>query len=167
MARIAITTGDTAGSSRRAATDYGTRKTERQFPGQYVGDAGVETLEVHFTYATLPTYGVDGLIAVIPQYAKILSADLAVTTAFAGGTSLAFGLHQTDGTEIDADGLITAASGALANIDAVGDRLTGAGALIGARTSAAGNITATAVGTFTAGEAALRVEYVRLIDGIA
>ena len=126
-------------------------------------DDVVQKVVVDFDYANLPAAGDvgDAVVLELPKFAVIKSAYLLVKTAFAGGTSYAVGFKKAaDGLELDDDGLIDATAGALANIDANGDVLVGAGALIGKSLSEAGKIAVTAVGTFTAGEARLVVEYI-------
>jgi len=166
MGRIAITSGDTAGSSRRAATHYGVRTSEKKALAEHNTVNGQVVLETTFDYANLPTYGLDGLIPRIPAYAKIVSCLLMVTTPFAGGTSYAVGIYSPAGAVVDADGLITDAAAVLANIDAKGDRLVGGGALVGTVLAAEGQVVVAATGTFTAGEATLRVVYEPLTDHV-
>lgn len=118
-----------------------------------------KTLRIDFDYANLPAVDANDVgILTIPAYAKIVSAELQVTTAFAGGTSYDIGLTQPDGTAIDADGLFAAL--ATASINAKGKWALGAGALVGASIgAAAGQVTAAATGTYTAGAATLFVKY--------
>lgn len=182
MTRIAITAGSTAGSKRRAATEYGPRVIEDKLPTKYVGDKGEEVLEVTFSYDDLPTYGLDEAIYRIPANARIKEATLTVITAFAGGTSYDIGLYQEDGTVIDADGIDAAI--ALAAINTAGNRVRSDGALVSSFTvdatsvstteppaytaptigAAAGQIVVAATGTFTAGKARLRVVYESSFD---
>lgn len=160
MTRIAITAGSTAGSKRRAATNYGTRDIEDKLPTKYVGNRGEEILEVTFSYDDLPTYGLDEAIYRIPANARVKEATLEVITAFAGGTSYDIGLYQEDGTVIDADGIDAAIL--LAAIAADHATVLCDGALVNALTgigAAAGQIVVAATGTFTAGKARLRVVY--------
>lgn len=165
MTRIAITAGSTAGSKRRAATNYGTRDIEDVLPSKYIQDHGEEVLEYTFSYDDLPTYGKDAAILKIPANARIKSATLTVITAFAGGTSYNLGLYDEDGNVIDADGIdagvLTAA------IDAVGETVACDGALV-ANTAGigttAGQLVVAATGTYTAGKARLRVVYEPLLD---
>lgn len=162
MARESITRD----GYRRAATHYGRRLNEDKYPAVYQPEQGKECLEVTFAYDDLPSYSLDKLVQSIPAKAVILSASLHVETAFAGGTSLAIGLHQSDGTAIDADGLFTDAELPLANIDAAGDYIAAAGgALVGTSIgAAAGQLVVAATGTFTAGEATLKVTYQPLLE---
>ena len=161
MARESITRD----GYRRAAQHYGRRLFEDKYPARYINEHGEACMEVTFRYSDLPSYGTDLLIQSIPANAVVVSATLHVTTAFAGGTSYAVGLAQNDGTAIDADGLITDANAPLANINAAGKYVAGTGALIGAPIgAAAGQLVVAATGTFTAGEATLRVVYRPLVD---
>lgn len=165
MARESITTGSTAGNKRRASTHYGRMLEEGTAPSEHnvSQDKFVQTLT--FSYDNLPSESLDELYQRIPAGARVLSAKLAVTTAFAGGTSLAVGLNQPDGTVIDADGLVTDANAPLANL-AAGDYVDGTGALVGSSDGLAndGCIVVAATGTFTAGEATLTVEYEKALD---
>lgn len=101
----------------------------------------------------------------IPANASIVGGHLTMGEAAAGGTSIAVGLFQEDGTAIDADGLITAVAGVTANM-AAGDRinLDGAFAATTAGTNgigaANGYVAFTTVGTFTAGRGQLVIQYV-------
>lgn len=160
MTRISITAGATAGSKRRAATDYGRREIEDKLPSKYAGANGKEVQNYTFSFDDLPVTGEDEAILRIPANARISRATLRVITAFAGGTSYNFGLSQSDGTVIDADGIDAAV--ALAVIDAVGDVVLCDGALVGSLVGIganAGQLLVAATGTFTAGKAQLEIEY--------
>jgi hypothetical protein len=128
-----------------------------------------------FDWSDLPTTSVaatdDQLVhgPAIPNGAVIVSAHLTVTEAFAGGTSITFGVYNADtAAAVDADGIIQAE--VLADIDAVGDIVnytianagaSGAGADIGTvvATTAGVKVAGFATGTFTAGKALLEVRY--------
>ena len=164
MTRIAITTGASGGSSRRAATNYGTRDIEDVLPSKYAGAIGKESVAYTFSFDDLPTNGLDAAILQIPQYARIESATLQVITAFAGGTSYNLGLYEPDGTVVDADGIDAAV--ALAVIDAVGDIVICDGALVNGvvDVAEASQLVVAATGTFTAGKAKLEIVYTKLTD---
>lgn len=164
MTRIAITNGNKGGSTRRAATHYGRRLTANGVPTMEAVDGHSQVLEIPFSFATLPVHGVDKAIVTIPKYARIESATFTVNTAFAGGTSYIVGLVARDGSVLDADGLLTAANLPVANIDAIGDAVVGTGALIGTTLAAEQCVTVAATGTFTAGEALLRVVFTPKLD---
>lgn len=163
MARIAITNGSTGGGTRRAATSYGRRLQADGIPTTYVDDEA-QVLEIPFTYANLPTYGLDKIIQALPAGSHVDSMELVILTAFAGGTSLAVGCHKADGTAIDADGLLDATAGALANLTPAGAVLHGAGALVGTTLAYESQVTVTKVGTFTAGEGLIRVKVTPKVD---
>ena len=165
MTRIAITNGDTAGSTRRAATHYGPVTVVSGVPSTYVDDAS-QVMEIPFAFSKLPTYGADKIVQAIPEGAHIDSVDFVVTTAFAGGTSYAVGLYEADGTAIDADGLVTDVNAPVANIGAAGDVVHGSGALVGTALAAEGQVKVTATGTFTAGEGVIVVKFTPLRSGI-
>ena len=164
MTRIAITNGDKGGSTRRAATHYGRRLTANGVPTMEAVDGHTHVLEIPFSYANLPTYGVDKAIVTLPQYAKVESATFTVNTAFAGGTSFQVGLATPAGSVLDADGLLTTANLPLASINAIGAVVVGSGALIGTTLAAEQCVTVAATGTFTAGEALLRVVFTPKLD---
>jgi len=90
----------------------------------------------------------------------IVSGETAV-----GGTSIAVGLFQANGTAISATALVTATAGVTANL-AVGKRINGDGTLTAATAGTNGVganrafIGITTVGTFTAGKARLVIEYI-------
>ena len=106
----------------------------------------------------------------LPAYSSILRVTLLVTTAAAGGTSITLGTYGLTGTAISATSLITATEGVLANLDTVGARVYGAGALVSnaVETASVGSADAfvamAAAGTFTAGKGKIYIDY---IDPIA
>lgn len=163
MGRIAITSGDTAGSSRRAATHYGRRGEEGGALSEHNVKAGLFKQVTTFRYDQLPTADLDALVQKLPAGSRVLSAKLIVQEDFVGGTSLAVGTSQPDGTVIDADGLVAATVTATL-VD--GAYVDGAGAQVGAATGLTTDacVTVTAVGTYTAGEATLVVEYEKSQD---
>lgn len=102
----------------------------------------------------------------IPAYSHVISADVIMTVAAAGGTSIKVGRFQEAGTAIDDDGLVTATEGVLANMNAQGKFVNGLGADV-TLTSGAGISTGqydsfigvTATGTFTAGKGKIVLRY--------
>jgi hypothetical protein len=86
--------------------------------------------------------------------------------AAVGGTSITLGTFALDGTEIDANGLITATEGVIANQNLVGGRTYGAGAYVAAAVdtpgigAADGYLAITADGTYTAGTGRILIEYI-------
>lgn len=99
----------------------------------------------------------------MPRGAVIQSAKVYVKTAFAGG-NLLVGTYEHNNTAIDADGLVTATEGAVANLVA-GAAITGAGAQVGKAVGTLGaagviHVGITASAAMTAGEATVVVEYV-------
>ena len=165
MTRIAITTGASGGSSRRAATHYGAREIEDVLPGRYADNQGRKVYEYTFSFDDLPVPGLDEAILRFPANSRIITATLRVHIAFAGGTSYNIGVTQPDGTAIDADGIDAAI--ATAAIDAVGETVVCDGALVGNTAgigTAAGQVDIVATGTYTAGKATLAVEFEELLD---
>lgn len=141
-----------------------------------MSDTGqAQKLYYDFDWADLPTTSVaatdDQLVhgPVIPNGSVIVSAKLTVLEAFAGGTSITFGVYNADtAAAVDADGIIQAE--VTADIDAIGDIVnytianagaSGAGADIGTVVATTGGvrIAGFATGTFTAGKALLEVVY--------
>ena len=126
---------------------------------------------VDFTYDNLPDVTVDtdndgtndaysDWDVAIPANAYITEAVLQVTEAFAGGTSMNFGLYQKDDTVIDADGLdagVTTAAMADNRVVDMDGALVGGTANIGDED---GYLKVAATGTFTAGAARIVIEYV-------
>jgi hypothetical protein len=171
MARESITSSANIGiPQRRAATTYGRRLHEAQALASYTQDKDKVVMETTFPYNALPSFVLsDELYNYLPVGVKILSATLIVKTTFTGGTSLAVGTNGVDdGAVVDADGLITDANAPLASLVA-GNFLVGTGAQLNtvAGTTEKLHIKVTATGTFTAGEATLRVEYQLPIDRYA
>lgn len=149
----------------------------------------VYELEYRFSYDDLPGYSAasvnDAVKQSIPANAAIVSAWVRVEETFAGGTSLEFGtVKASDGTAVDADGLIPAAVGVTANLVA-GNLISGRGAQVIEAPDAAGTahvdgdgvyvaaatgpictvaslLSVVAVGTFTAGRARVILRYVPL-----
>jgi len=104
----------------------------------------------------------------IPANATVLRTTVVAVNAAAGGTSFTVGTYTRAGAAIAATGLVTATEGVLANINAAGKRIFGAGALCAATAGTAGVGNADAyigiatTGTFTAGVGRILIEY---IDG--
>ena len=165
-------------SKRGVLQSYGPRTTNSAY-GAVTDDDVIKYVTIEFSAPTSGAGGAangmaaaawakTGLDVVIPAGAIFLSADVVVETAFDALTALTIGTYNaSDGTTAqDADGLVTAAGSALAAIDAVGDRLVGAGALLATGTAGLGATAAAAVirvlytGTVpTVGKARLLVRY--------
>lgn len=119
-------------------------------------EGGLKTAHVHFDYADT------GVNVPVPAGATVVAVRLEVGTAWVGGTDVQVG----DGS--DADGFVTAAQGATANLTA-GATIVGAGVYTKGATdtgaqefklySAADTIDVAFTGTFTAGTATLTVVY--------
>lgn len=126
-------------SKRNVLNHYGVRVTNSAY-GAEQGDDVIKVVSVEFQAPSSGAGGAangmaaaawakGGLDVVIPVGAIFLNANVIVETAFDALTALSIGTYRaSDGTTaIDADGLVTEAGSALATIDAVGDRLVGAG----------------------------------------
>ena len=170
MPRISITAGPTANNGRRASTQYGRRLDESAAAATYFVSQNIYKIVMTVLYTDVNgglniTGALDELFQKIPLGSQMTVAKVKVLTAFAGGTSIAVGTHQPSGTVIDVDGLVTATQGAVANLTA-NAYITGTGAQIGASPGLATDavVSITAVGTFTAGELSLEVEYEKPTD---
>lgn len=154
---------------------YGSRDAEDKLPAVVKTEGFKKEMVIDFNYDDLPTFSADGaMVLSIPANSVILSAKLYVKTAFAGSDSatattdfLNVGLYQSDGTVIDANGLMgvdaltdLAAGAWLDTGDGVG---TGQGALIGESIGAAdGQVTVTIDdGSVSAGAGRVIVEYIQ------
>ena len=153
-------------SKRGVANSYGVRTTNGKFGGQQSTKNGVKKSAVwDFKYSDLPSYGSNGLQFSLPANTTIVSAVLYVDVAFTSTsttTDLDVGLYTAGGTEIDANGLITASEATQTAIGTAGNVVTGAGALIGKTIGAsAGELVVTpTVADLTAGQGRIVVEYV-------
>jgi len=159
-------------SLRGVNVPYGVRTTDSHFGGNQ-GDEVVKYLSIEFTAPSTgiaaAAWAIDGLDAIIPSGSVFKSADVVVETAFDALTALTIGTYlASDGTTaVDADGLVTAVSSALATIDADGDRLVGSGAQLATGTAGLGATTADTVirvlytgSAPTVGKARLLVSYI-------
>ena len=116
--------------------------------------------------STFGSSNIDPLEAMIPAGAIIVNADLVITTAATSGGSatLTIGTYNAAGTAVDADGIDAAI--ALTAIDADGDVVQCDGAqvsgvvTVGSAPVYIGALYGTAA--FTAGEATLIVEYIKV-----
>jgi len=133
---------------------YGPRTADNGV-GAALGTSTLEKVLVYdFDFSTFPTTDAnDAVIPVIPAGAQIVSATLEVASVFTAGTALDVGVSQTNGTVINANGLVAAAS---INPGVY----VGAGALIGASVGAndAQITVSDGVGTSAAGKGTLYVK---------
>lgn len=149
-------------AKRGVANHYGVRTTNQKFGGEGSDDL-IKTAAWTFSYNDLPAGGTNKLHYSIPAYAKILDVYLEIITGFTSTsttTDLTVGLEQADGTDIDLDGLVTAANATQTTIASVG-LIVGSGALVGASIgAAAGELVVTpSVADLLTGEARLVVKY--------
>lgn len=143
---------------------YGPRATNSKFGGDLTGDGLTKIAVWQFSYNDLPDASTSKMEQVIPANAKIISARMEILTAFTSTsttTDLTVGLQTSAGTEIDNDGLITAANATQTTIGSAG-LITGTGALVGATIgTTAGELTvAPSVDDLLTGEARVIVEYI-------
>lgn len=160
--------GFEADSLRGVLKHYGVRNVNQKYGGDICDDV-IKTAVWTFDYNDLPDAATNNLGLSIPAYAKILSAKLEILTGFTSTSTtsdLTVGLQQADGTEIDNDGLITAAQATQTTIATRGNFIDGAsgtpGALIGASIgAAAGELVVTpSADDLTAGKARVIVQYI-------
>lgn len=167
---------------RNVLQSYGVRTTNSAYGGEQ-GDSVIKFVSIEFQAPTSGAGGAangmaaaawakGGLDVVIPVGAIFLSADVIVETAFDALTALTIGTYRAaDGTTvISADGLVTAAGSALTTIDAIGDRLVGAGPQLATGTAGIGATLYASVirvlytGTVpTVGKARLLVQYAQKV----
>ncbi|MFA5142507.1 MAG: hypothetical protein WC471_06080 [Candidatus Woesearchaeota archaeon] len=148
---------------------YGVRTVDSKF-GAEIDDDVIKTIQWTFSYNDLPTGATHNLGASIPANATILSAKLQIIDAFTSTsttTDLLVGLEQADGTDIDLDGLITAAQATQTTIAVVNSVIDGAsgtpGALIGTTigTAAGELIVTSSAADLLTGKARLIVQYIK------
>jgi hypothetical protein len=102
----------------------------------------------------------------LPINSSVLRVTLLTTVAATGGTSITVGTFQKTGTVISATNLLTATEGVIANMDTIGKRIYGAGALVSATAGTAGTglvdayVGITTAGTFTAGQGRILIDYI-------
>lgn len=152
-------------AKRGVANHYGPRSTTGQYGSAQNSSDVVKKAVWDFTYNTLPAAGTNNLQFVIPANATIVSAKLVIDTAFTSTsttTDLTVGLQTSAGTEIDNDGLITAANADQTAIAVANSVVTGSGALVGKGIGAtAGEVVVTpSVNDLLSGSGRLIVEYI-------
>lgn len=121
-------------SKRGVLNHYGTRSTNLKYGAQMSSGDVIRKAIWDFSYNDLPDAATNSMGFVIPANATIVSAKLIVDAAFTSTsttTDLTVGLQKADGTEIDDDGLISAAEATQTAIGTAGNVVTGAGALVG------------------------------------
>jgi hypothetical protein len=135
----------------------------------YVMDIDLETVGASATYFPndLNNDGTrDGFTtgeAYLPAGSQIIRAFAICTEVAAGGTDFTVGTYSVTGTAIDADGIVAATEGVIANLGTLGEKITAAGALVSASSGTVGitadsYVAVTTNGTFTAGKVRLYIE---------
>jgi len=152
---------------RSVTKNYGVRDTNQKYGGRNIQDL-IKTAVWTFDYDDLPDAAASNQEQSIPANSSIISAKIRIVTAFTSTsttTDLTVGLQESDGTEIDDDGLLTAvhlSQTTIAVAGAVYDGSTGtAGALVGFTIgTAAGELVVTPSDTdLLTGRAEVIVEY--------
>jgi len=100
----------------------------------------------------------------IPQGASIIRALFVTTEVAVGGTDFIVGTYTKVGGTTDADGIISATEGVIANMGTIGEIIIGNGDLVADTTGTVGitansYVAVTTNGTFTAGKGKLLIEY--------
>ena len=156
-------------ATRGVVAHFGPRKTDLKDGGKSLDVSGrMQTARWVFNYDDLPDAADNNHAISIPANSTIISAKLNIITAFTSTSTtsdLTVGLQTSAGTEIDNDGLITAAQATQTTIAVVNSVIDGAsgtpGALIGKTIGAtAGELTvAPSVADLLTGRAEMIVEY--------
>jgi hypothetical protein len=152
-------------AKRGVAVNYGTRETTGQYGAAVNSSDTIRKAQWDFAYNTLPDNGANNLQFVIPANSTIVSARLIIDEAFTSTsttTDLTIGLQTSGGTEIDNDGLVTAANATQTTIAVANAIITGSGALVGVGIGAtAGELVVTpTVDDLLTGKARVIVEYI-------
>ena len=154
---------------------FGTVKPENELRGGSVVESPIKTIVLNMSFDDLPSFtsdlnndgtlnGFSNQDAKIPAGASIISARYKIGTAWTNGTGTAdllCGTYEQDGSVIDADGLIGATEGDLAQLT-INTIVDGAGADIGEHCSATADayiVVSVSAGTMTAGTGKVIVEY--------
>jgi hypothetical protein len=152
-------------SKRGVQSHYGPRVVNNKFGGSLPSNGIVKSAMWDFAFDELPVGSTSNLEVSIPANSTIISAKLYIDTAFTSTSTtsdLDIGLEQSDGTDIDANGLVTASEATQTTIALANSVITGAGALIGKTIGAAAGelmVIPTADDLLT-GQARVVVEYV-------
>ena len=152
-------------SKRGVQSHYGPRVVTNKFGGHLPSNGIVKSVMWDFAFDELPVCSTSNLEVSIPSGSTIVSAKMYIDTAFTSTsttTDLLIGLEQSDGTDIDADGLITAANASQTTIAVLNSVITGTGALVGTTIGAnAGELLVAGSDTdLLTGQARVVVEYV-------
>lgn len=154
---------------RGVTKNFGARETNGKYGSNHTRLDNIKLAKWVFDYDDLPDADTTNMGLSIPANSTIISAKLRIITAFTSTsttTDLTVGLQQSDGTEIDNDGLITAAQATQTTIQVVNSIIDGSsgtpGALIGLTIgAAAGELVVTpTVADLLTGRAEMLVEYV-------
>lgn len=154
---------------RGVTKNYGTRETNGKYGANHTRLDNIKLAKWVFDYDDLPDADTTNQGLSIPANSTIVSAKLRIITAFTSTSTtsdLTVGLQQADGTEIDNDGLITAAQATQTTIAVVNSIIDGSSgtpaALVGKTIgAAAGELTvAPSVDDLLTGRAEMLVEYI-------
>jgi hypothetical protein len=135
----------------------------------YVMDFDLETVGASATFFPfdLTNDGVRDGFSVgepyLPAGSAIIRAFVITTEVAVGGTDFTIGTYTVTGGTTDADGIVAATEGAIANMGTVGEMIIANGALVGDTSGVVGItvdswLAVTTNGTFTAGKGRLYME---------
>ena len=127
-------------SGRGVLSHYNGRSTTSKYGGGQTSKGVIKEATWVFDYNELPTGSTSALDLSIPAYAKIIRSYFEVLVAFTSTsttTDLTVGFEQADGTDIDVDGLHTAAVLTQTAIATRGNTYLGTGNLVMADMGAA------------------------------
>jgi hypothetical protein len=139
---------------------FGTHSVDGQRPAEVSEEGNIREIEIEFTYDNFPTaVASDGGLGYMPAGSYLLDAYLRVSETFTSETALNIGTEQSDGTDIDADGIDAALDAAALVAGAV---IACDGADIGSVVDASNDayFLVSASGNATAGKAKLVVRYI-------
>tara|TARA_R110000787_G_scaffold131671_1_gene243666 strand:+ start:149 stop:625 length:477 start_codon:yes stop_codon:yes gene_type:complete len=150
------------GTKRGVANHYGPRGADNQYGGQDNSSGVTKSASWTFDYNKLPVATLSNLEMQIPANATIVNVHLTVKEAFAsaGAAALSIGTTATDGTGAAATSLAAPAQLTNALVTVKGNRIAGAGALVGKTVGAkAVEVTVVSSHTLTAGKGEIVVHY--------
>jgi len=141
-------------------TSFGRRFSEKK-AAHVLPQTAVKTLIVPFNFDDLPGVGAsvdDASYSLLPANSHIVSSKVYVKDAFVGGTTYDVGLHEQDGTVIDATGIHAGLAVGVLTAEAW---VNNTGALVGTGGigNAAAQVTIVATGAFTAGKGQFVIQY--------
>jgi len=144
---------------------YGVRDIDDGFGSSPKTEGLYRQAEWTFDFDELPVADAGAMALTIPDNAIIKDCYFQTIEAFVGGTSFDIGFEESDGTDIDLDGLFDLLAIADTNVvgETVSSRIHGgvnSGALLDVAITEPAQLSVVATGTYTAGRARVIVEYI-------